>query len=400
MISVFEALTLLSNYLPERSPETVSLNDALGRISAEDIRAQVTLPPRDASAMDGYAVRLQDVRNPKVRLNVIGEVPAGSVFEGAVGEREAVRVFTGSPVPKEADHIIIQENTARNGDFITVLYGSVAPKHIRQAGVDFMKSDVIISRNTTIGPPEIALAAAANHFDLPVLAKLRISIFAAGNELVRPGEAAAPGDVVNSNTSALSALIKTWGGAVSDAGLTIDDPTAIRDMFERAADSDIIVPVGGASVGDHDHMRRVFKDMGGQMIFEKVAVKPGKPTWFGTLDGTAVLGLPGNPASAIVCAHLFLRHLMGRVSANTAAARLEIDLAGNGPRETYLRARAFMRKGELCVQPFSRQDSSLLTPFRKANVLLRRLPNADPVRAGEFADIIELGTGPTLLSYP
>ena len=156
--------------------------------------------------------------------------------------------------------------------------------------------------------------------------------------------------------------------------------------------------VGGASVGDHDHMRRVFQSMGGKMLFEKVAVKPGKPTWFGVLDGKAVLGLPGNPASAIVCAHLFLRRLMGCDAADSAQARLESDLPGNGPRETYLRARVFNRKGKLFVRPFPRQDSSLLTPFRDANVLLRRSPNAEPLEAGELVEIVELETGPSLLS--
>ncbi len=398
MISVSEALSILSDYVPERSAETVSLNDALGRVCTDDIRAQVTLPPRDASAMDGYAVRLQDVRNPNVSLNVIGEVPAGSSFEGIVGQKEAVRLFTGSPVPKGANHIIIQENTARSADLVKVLIGSNRSKHIRLGGVDFKKNDVIVQRCTTFGPPEIALAAAGNHSDVSVLTKLRISILAAGDELVRPGEAAALGDVVNSNTSALAALIKTWGGTVLDAGLTKDDSKAIEDMFERAKNSDIILPVGGASLGDHDHMRRVFKNMGGKMFFEKIAVKPGKPTWFGVLDGRAVLGLPGNPASANVCAHLFLRHLMGYVPANSAQARLESALSGNGPREAYLRARVFNRQGQLFVQPFPRQDSSLLTPFREVNVLLRRLPNAEPLEAGELVEIIELGTGPALLS--
>ncbi len=398
MISVPDALSILSEYVPERSSETVSLNDALWRVCAEDVSAKVTLPPRDASAMDGYAVRLQDVQNAGVTLDIIGDVPAGAVFDGTVAQGETVRLFTGSPVPKGADHIIIQENTVRSGNAVKIIIGSDGPEYIRRAGIDFTKGDVIVPRLTELGPPEIALAAAGNQSHLKVLTKLRVSILAAGDELVQPGEAMALGDVVNANTSALSALIKTWGGTVTDIGLTRDNPNAILDMFERAKSSDIIVPVGGASVGDHDHMRRVFKDMGGKMVFEKIAVKPGKPTWFGTLEGKAVLGLPGNPASAMVCAHLFLSHLMGRAAKVSAKAQLETSLSGNGPRETYLRARLSCREGQLYVKPFPRQDSSLLSPFRGANVLLRRLPNAEPAPEGELVDVIPLGTGPDLLA--
>jgi len=263
--------------------------------------------------------------------------------------------------------------------------------------MDFTKGDVLVPRKTTVAPPEIALAAAGNHSDLSVLSRVKVSILAAGDELTLPGSAVEAGDVVNSNTSALTALIQIWGGAVSDMGLAKDDPKAIAAMFERAKDSDIIVPVGGASVGDHDHMRGVFKDLGGDIIFEKIAVKPGKPTWFGVLDGLPVLGLPGNPASATVCAHLFLRPLMGCDAAISAKALLECALPGNGPRETYLRANANLREGRLYAAPFPRQDSSLLTPFRCANVLLRRIPNAEPLDAGDLVDVIELGTGPSVM---
>ena len=398
MISVSDALSILSEYTPVMPIELATLDDALGRICAEDILAKVTLPPRDASAMDGYAVRLEDVRTSGAHLKVIGEVPAGSDFGETVGKGQAVRVFTGSPIPHGADHVIIQENVVRSGVSVKVQTSSHARQHIRRAGLDFAKGDVIIPRLARIGPAEIALAAAGNYSDVGVLAKPRISILAAGDELVRPAAARALGDVVNSNTAALAALIKTWGGTVLDMGLAKDDPAEIEDMFERAKMADILLPVGGASVGDHDHMRRVFKKMGGQVIFEKIAVKPGKPTWFGILHGKPVLGLPGNPASALVCAHLFLRCLIGYPPAGVVKMRLEFDLPENGPRETYLRARATSRSGQLYVQPFPQQDSSLLTPFGKANVLLRRLPIADSVKAGDLVDVIELGVGPSAIS--
>ena len=396
MISVSQALSILSNYVPNRPCESIRLEDALGRICTEDIQARLTRPPYDASAMDGYAVRLEDVRKRGATLKIIGDVPAGSVFDGSLSPGEAVRLFTGSPIPKGADHVVIQEGTVRNGDSVQIKTGFDTSQHIRRAGIDFKDGDTLVPRFALIGPPEIGLAAAGNVSVFPVFTKLRIAVLAAGDELVPPGDAATPRDIVNSNTSALSALISTWGGTAEDIGLAKDDPFEIQAMFERASDCDIILPIGGASVGDHDHMRRVFTDMGGEMLFETVAVKPGKPTWFGVLDGVPVLGLPGNPASASVCAHIFLRAMLGCPLAAETNARLETPLPNNGPRETYLRARVTSREGQLFVTPFRHQDSSLLTPLRRANALLRRMPNADTVKAGDLVDVIELGSGPSL----
>jgi len=398
MISVSEAFSILSKYVAVTGTEIAALQEAVGRRLSEDIAAQLSLPPHDASAMDGYAVRLQDVRDIGAELNVIGEVPAGHSFEGIVGAGEAVRIFTGSPVPKGADHIVIQENVTRNGSSIRVMTASETAKHIRRAGIDFTKGDVMLEAGQFLDEANIAIAAASNHAELPVFKRPQISILAAGDELVAVGTAHQSGDIVNSNNSALSALVNLWGGAVHMTDLTKDNPDAIRDMFKRASKADIIVPVGGASVGDHDHMRRVFNDLGGEMIFEKIAVKPGKPTWFGVLDGTPVLGLPGNPASAIVCAHLFLKPLMSGKSAGVVQAFASEDLSSNGPRETYLRARLWAENGTLHVKPFPRQDSSLLTPFQTANVLIRREPHADEVKVGEILDVIELGTGPSLFA--
>lgn len=398
MISVADALSILSDHVSDRAVETVPLLDALGRVSAADICARVTLPPHNASAMDGYAVRLDDVRAPDACLAVIGDVPAGARFGGEVASGQAVRIFTGSPVPAGADHIVTQENTTRSGDHVHITKAFDTPRHIRRAGIDFTTGDVIVPRRTRLCPPEIALAAAGNHGMVDVLAKPRVAILTAGDELILPGSANRAGAVINSNTSAVSALIQAWSGQAVDMGLAKDDPAAIRTLFERAADADIILPIGGASVGDHDHMRRVFADLGGQMVFEKIAVKPGKPTWFGQFNGRPVLGLPGNPASAIVCAHLFLRQLMGLSPAAETQAQLTQDLPSNGPRETYLRAHVQARNGQLFVTPFPKQDSSLLSPFREANVLLRRLPQAEVSGAGATVDVIDLGTGPNFFA--
>lgn len=397
MISVSQALSILSEYVVTTDIENIHLLDAVGRKLSQDVMTDLTLPPHDASAMDGYAVRLADVARVGSQLNVIGEVPAGHRFKGQVLNGEAVRIFTGSPVPTGADHIIIQENVERNGNIINVMTAATTSKHIRRAGIDFKKGDIILHKGQRLDEANIALAAASNHATLPVFQSPKISILAAGDELVPVGSAHKDGDIVNSNRAALSALVRLWGGTVHMTALTKDDPKAIRDMFLQAKHSDIIVPVGGASVGDHDHMRRVFTDLGGEIIFEKVAVKPGKPTWFGMLDGVPVLGLPGNPASAIICAHLFLKPLIGGPSARFTQARLSTGLRSNGPRETYLRARLWADDTTLHVKPFPRQDSSLLTPFQTANVLIRRPSNSEALTAGQSIEVLELGTGPSLI---
>lgn len=390
MISVSEALTILERYRVTTKIVSKDLSECLGHRLAEDIVAKLTLPPHDASAMDGYAVRLVDSRTVGTQLRVIGEVPAGHVFDGEVGAGQAVRIFTGSPLPKGADHIVIQENVEREGDTITLTEPNDEPRHIRRAGMDFKVGDKIVSAGQRIGPPEIALAAATNHDTLSVFSKSRLAVIAAGDELVMPGQAQSPGDIVNSNTLALSALIQAWGGEVIYTHLEKDEPEAIEAMFKRAMDADIIVPVGGASVGDHDHMRRVFAGLGGEMIFEKIAVKPGKPTWLGTLEGRIVLGLPGNPASALVCAHLFLRTLMNGSQTIHLQASLTEDLPSNGPRESYLRGRLDIshESERLRVTPFPRQDSSLLTPFLAANSLIRRHPNAKASYIGDDVEVL------------
>lgn len=390
MISVSQAQSILADYVPHLVRRSVKLEAALGRVCAEDVPAQITRPPVDASAMDGYAVRLEDVRNSGASLKVIGEIPAGSAFAERINAGEAVRIFTGSPLPDGADHIILQERAERYDDSIRIHEASDTPQFVRPAGMDFFTGDIIIPALTRLGPKEIALAAAGNHVKISVLSKPRIAIFAAGDELISPGSARAVGKIVNSNSSALSALINQWGGNISDVGLAKDDTVEIGKMFDSAKGADILVPVGGASVGDYDYMRKVFKQLGGKMIFESVAVKPGKPTWFGLLDDTPVLGLPGNPASAIVCAYLFLRRLMGSPPEEYKKAHLTHTLPHNGPRETYLRAVVSCQNGKLTVRSLPRQDSSLLTPFQEANALLRRLPNAEPGHAGDLAQIINL----------
>lgn len=398
MISVSEALNLLIKHRLERPVQSVPLADSMGAILAEDIRAKITLPPLAASAMDGYAVRLADVKKAGAKLTVIGESPAGHPFQGVVNQAEAVRIFTGGAVPQGADHIVIQENAQREGDTLTTLFDNDTPRHIRKAGIDFREGDILLTKGTGIGPMHIAIAAASNHAILPIYKRPVVALIANGDELKAPGSDVSQTDIISSNPAGLGALIRHWGGEVIDMGIASDSIDAITELILKAKDADIIVPVGGASVGDHDYMRDAFKACGLCPVFEKIAVRPGKPTWFGTIGKQLVLGLPGNPASATVCAHLFLKTLMsGQDSLQFSRAKLTESITSNGPRETYLRAFAKLSEtGQLEVTPFPRQDSSLLTPLTKANVLIRLPKESGPWEADEMIDVLPLGTGPDL----
>ncbi|WP_371397839.1 molybdopterin molybdotransferase MoeA [Fretibacter rubidus] len=391
MISVSQALAYINDNRIEQPSETVSLNAALGRVLSKPVTATLTQPPLSASAMDGYAVKLDDVKTAGATLTVIGEAPAGSPFKGAVSTGQAVRIFTGGAVPNGANTVIIQENVTRNGDTITVNEPQDAARHIRHAGIDFLKGDQLIAAGTRLGPSELLVAAAAGHGTLSVKRRLNVAILSNGNELVTPGEPVGTGQIVNANPTALAALIAQWGGVPHILPTARDSVDSILKSLSAASDADIIVPVGGASVGDHDHMRGAFTHAGLSMIFEKVAVRPGKPTWFGALSRQRVLGLPGNPASAVVCAHLFLKPLLG-VHTPILTARLDTPLGSNGPRESYLRAVAsFNNSGQLCVSALPAQDSGLMSPFLKANALLRLSPGQSAQKAGESVEIIQIG---------
>ena len=392
MISVQDAISALTQHRAAGADVLTPLSKALGGRLARDVLAKVTLPPRDASAMDGYAVRFSDVGKAGAQLTVIGEAPAGSPFGGAVGQGEAVRIFTGGAVPEGADHIVIQENASREGDILTTTTTNETRRHIRKAGIDFTKGETLIAAGTQLSPAHIALAAAANHDTLPIYKRPVIALIANGDELKEPGSPVQEGDVISSNAAGLGALIQSWGGEVMDMGIAKDSVAAITALIEAASAADIIVPIGGASVGDYDYMRTAFKEAGLELVFEKIAVRPGKPTWFGKLGEQRVLGLPGNPASATVCAHLFLKILMNRAdNIVTTKAKLTQALSANGPRETFARGRKEVSDDGIAkVTPFPRQDSSLMTPFAKANVLLRLPPNTGPWDEGDVIDVVSL----------
>lgn len=393
LVSVDEALRLLDQNGFTPPAERVALAEADGARLAEDVVALVSRPPLPVSAMDGYAVRLADVGRAGSQLDVIGEAPAGIPFTGEVGPGQAVRIFTGGVLPEGSDHIIIQEEARRDGQTVIFETGHDAPRNVRPAGLDFKKDAILLRAGTRLGAAELALAAAANHATVMVRRRLRVGLLANGNELRPPGSTLAPGEIINSNPVALSVLVQSWGGIPVDLGIAGDSEADIRAHIAEAEHIDLFLPVGGASVGDHDHMRGAFARGGFQPVFEKVAVKPGKPSWFSSRGAQRVMGLPGNPASALVCAHLFARPLITQTHGHqTRPAALTTDLPANGPREAFLRAAvAFGPEGRLSVTPAPNQDSSLISPFLSANGLVRRRPHAAAVQAGRPVDVVLIG---------
>lgn len=393
LISVDEALGLIKANLPERDSILVELTKANGRYLAEDLIAQRTQPPTHVSAMDGYAVRLADVAQPGARLTVIGEAPAGKPFNGAISEGETVRIFTGGSLPNGANHIVIQEDVDRDDNMAICRDAYTEARHIRAAGIDFLEGDVLAKRGERVTAPILAIAAASNHSALPVFKNIRVAIIASGDELKPPGSDLQLGEIINSNPAGLSPLIRAWGGDPIEIGIAKDDPESISQMIESARDMDVVLTVGGASVGDHDHMRSTFAREGYERIFEKVAVRPGKPTWFSRKGHQSVLGLPGNPASALVCAHLFLNPLLTGITQHTYyVARTKASLGLNAGRTHYMRATAtFDSAGQLWVEPATSQDSSRLRPFLTSNALIVRAPHEPAASEGSPVRILKIG---------
>ena len=396
MATVEQALALIAEHGARRVTglEAVPLAAALGRRLAEPVEARVSQPPAAVSAMDGYAVRHADMKMGAV-LRVIGESRAGVPYAGAIGPGEAARIFTGAHVPPGADHILIQEDTKRDGDSVTVTFEQPHPANIRRAGRDFSAGDTLVPAGHVISEGAISLAAAGNVARLIVSKAPRIGVLANGDELVAPGETLAPGQVVNSIQPALLALIRRWGAVALDLGLSRDSEEDVRNRIK--APCDVIVSIGGASVGDYDVVRTAFAAEGYDPIFEKVAVKPGKPTWFSANRSTLALGLPGNPAAAMVTAQLFLRPLIdaltggAREATPLTRARTHASLPATGNREEYLRAvLSIDATGAATIRAAEDQDSSLLSPFLTANALIRRPANAPAAEAGERVDFITL----------
>jgi molybdopterin molybdotransferase len=346
--------------------ETVALHQCAGRVLAADIKARRDQPPFPASAMDGYAVRFADVGRAPVTLEVIGAAPAGHGFRGTVRPGQAVRIFTGAPVPKGADTVVIQENTEVAGDHVSVnVAAQRSGQHVRRQGLDFAKGQSLLRQGSLLGAREIGLAAAMNWPALPVTRRPKVAIFTTGDELVPPGRTPKADQIVSSNSFALAAFVRRYGGEAVDLGILPDKLNAISRAISKASGADILLTTGGASVGDHDLVQAALKEAGIELDFWKIALRPGKPLMFARDGGRRILGLPGNPVSALVCARIFLKPLifalLGLAAQNEVVlAELGSALPANDLRQDYLRAEVSRgADGRYRATPFKVQDSSM-----------------------------------------
>jgi molybdopterin molybdotransferase len=391
LLAVDEARARMLARIKALPAETVPLAQAIGRVLAEDVAAVGDQPPFRASAMDGWALRCADAPG---RLRITGESAAGHGYAGELAAGEAVRIFTGAAVPEGADTVVIQEDASRDGDHVEVTEAR-AGANIRPAAGDFAAGDALLLRGRRIDPWRLSLAASAGRAEIKVHGRPRVVFMGTGEEIVVAPAVPGPWQIYDSGSPALRAMAEGWGAEAERKRPVRDDLEATIAAL-READADLIVTVGGASVGDHDLVRAAGEALGLKLDVASVAVRPGKPTFFGVLaDGRRLLGLPGNPASAFVCAELFLRPIIAAYCGASAdlpiiQARTAQALAANGPREHWMRAQLDVRDGALAVTPYKDQDSSLVTVFAAANALLRRPVGAPAAEPGELVEVLPL----------
>lgn len=396
-LSVEEALERIVADATPTTAEVVPVENAAGRILAEALASRLTQPPFDASAMDGYAVRAADVAKLPAQLKVIGQAAAGHPFAGQVGAGEAVRIFTGAPVPAGADAIVIQENTAASDGVVEVRDGRPDPGHIRPRGFDFRENEPLLAAGRRLGPRELTLAAAGGYGEVPVRRKPVVAVLATGDELVAPGMLPGPGQIICSNPLGVAGLLVQAGADARLLGIARDNRGSLVEHIQAAREADVLVTIGGASVGEHDLVGPVLKSLGMALSFWKVDMRPGKPLLHGRLGTQRVVGLPGNPVSALICTRVFLvplvRALLGlpREEAAALTTPLAEPVEANGPRQHYMRAMLERQPdGRPLVRLARSQDSSLLAPLAAADVLLVRPPNAPALPAGADVPVLLL----------
>jgi molybdopterin molybdotransferase len=399
LMPVAEALARVLEHAGPLPAESAPLLSAHGRVLAEDVKALRAQPPANVSAMDGYAVRAEDVAHVPAKLALIGEVPAGHPFDGAVGAGQTARIFTGGVLPLDADTVVIQEHTSREGDAVVVKTATERRRNIRAEALDFARGAMLLGRGRRLTDRDLALAAAMNHAILSVHRRPKVAVLATGDELVSPGGDPGIAQIVCSNGFATLALARQEGCETVDLGIVPDRTAETTQAVRRAVDlrADILVTSGGASVGDYDLVRNALATQGLSLSFWKVALRPGRPMMHGRLGAMHVLGLPGNPVSAYVCAVLFLVPLIRRLAGRSdwepllEPALLGSDLPQNDERADYLRAKlADNPDGLPMATPFPVQDSSMLVPLAKADCLLLREPHAVPAKAGSRCTILKL----------
>ena len=397
LMPVVDALKRVLSGVQTLSTEDVPLSVAAGRVLAEDVKARVSHPPADVSSMDGYAVRAADVVSVPASLSLIGESSAGDGFDGLVVAGQCARIFTGAPVPGGADAIVIQEDTDRDGDTVIMKERSKAGRYIRPAGLDFKKDQVLLETGTLLSARHVGLAAGMNVPTLKVQRKPKVALLGNGNELVEPGNSVGPHQIINSNTVAMMAFVAVCGGEPIDLGIARDTVESLKEKMTAAQDTDLLVTMGGASVGDYDLVQQVLGDKGFDLDFYRIAMRPGKPLIFGHMNGLPVLGLPGNPVSVSVTALVFMKPALEKMlgiaqdSNPTETALLGSDLSENDRRQDYLRSKlSFDHNGERIATPFSKQDSSMMATLAHADCLIVRAPHATALEKGSRVEIISL----------
>ncbi|ESW88499.1 molybdenum cofactor biosynthesis protein MoaA [Mesorhizobium sp. LSJC269B00] len=398
LVPVAEALQRLLDGAVALPGESVALADAAGRVLAEPVVALRTQPPFNASAMDGYAARAQDVASAPARLSVIGMAPAGRGFNGTVGKAEAVRIFTGAPLPEGADTIVIQENVRDlGGSRIEVTEPTAKNRNIRRLGLDFAQGDVLLEKGRVLDPAALSLAASANHPRLNVVQRPLVAIIATGDELLPPGSEPGPDQIISSNAYGVAAVAQSVGARALDLGIAADRKEAIAALVKKAVDAkaDVIVTLGGASVGDHDLVHDVLTGEGMNLDFWKLAMRPGKPLMFGRLGDIRCIGLPGNPVASLVCSQLFLKPLLAQLGGrphrqDIRQAQLGAAMPANDLRQDYVRAVVREEAGALVATPFGIQDSSMLRMLADANGLIVREPFAPAAEAGAACSVLML----------
>ena len=397
LIPVAEARQRLIESLKPLATDSVPLMEAVGRVLAEDVKAHVTHPPSDVSAMDGYAVRAADVAAIPARVSLVGESAAGHPWSGTVQAGQAVRIFTGAHVPNGADAIVIQEDTDASGTAITIKESSHVGRHIRPAGQDFKTGDVMLRAPRRLTARDIGLAGAGNNAHLRVYRRPRVGVLSTGDEVAMPGERVGAHQIVSANGPSICAFVRSLGGIDVHLGVVRDETLALRTALDRAEPLDMLVTSGGVSVGARDLMKQTLSTDDFALAFHKIAMRPGKPLLFGHLKGLPIMGLPGNPVSAIVCAILFLGPALERLQGLPGAApaltpaRLGTDMKQNDGREDYVRATITRASdGSLIATPFAKQDSGMISTLAQSDALIVRPPQAPAAKAGDGISILVL----------
>jgi molybdopterin molybdotransferase len=396
LLSVDDALARILDGVEVTESTRVSLAEAARRVLAENVAATLTQPPFDASAMDGYAVRAADIARVPAVLSLVGVARAGQSFGGTVGAGQCARIFTGAPLPQVADTVVIQENTKADGGAVTVFAAPESGANIRPRGGDFAEGEVLLTPGRVLDARAILLAASMGHGTLPVRRRPVVAVLATGDELVEPGQTPGPDQIVSSNPYGLAAMIAAAGGEPRLLGIAGDTRAALEEKIAAAGDADVLVTIGGASVGDHDLVGPVLQSRGMALDFWKIAMRPGKPMLFGRMGAQRVLGLPGNPVSAMICARVFLVPLIARLlgvatATDAIKARLTQPMKANGDRLHYMRA--VMERdaaGVLTVTPQASQDSSLTSVLAASNALIVAAINAPELPAGSEVDVLPL----------